>query len=67
MTSNPIPVTSEDHAQDYISETLRGLFLDWGYVLAPDVEGEGEPTPPQTPIPITVSDPYVEGTFLNTD
>lgn len=64
---NGTAVDSAAAASDYISETLRGRFLDWGYVLAPDVEGTGEPTAPQTPIPILVCDPYIEGTFLGGD
>lgn len=65
---NGNPVDSEAAAQDYVSETLRGLFLDWGYVRATDPETgeaiEGEEGM-QSPIPITVCRPYIEGTFGN--
>lgn len=55
---NGTPVDSQAAAEDYIAETLRKQFLDWGYVLTEDGDR-------QTPIPITVCQPYVEGTFLS--
>jgi hypothetical protein len=55
-----VPVESETAAIDYISETLRSEFLDWGYMV--DEEGSR-----LTPIPITVCEPYVEGTFNERD
>lgn len=61
------PVSTQAAAEDYISETLRGQFLDWGYVRATDLETDepilGE-SGFQGPIPILVCDPYVEGSFL---
>lgn len=54
---NGAAVDNAAAAADYITETLRGRFLDWGYVATP----EGDP---QTPIPVLVPRPYVEGTFL---
>ncbi len=63
---NGNPVESQAEAEDYISETLRGLFLDWGYVRAIDPETgqtvEG-PEGMQTPLEIVVCRPYIEGTF----
>ena len=62
------PVGNVDDACDYVSETLRDQFLDWGYVVAVDletgapVEGAGRH---QVPVAITVCEPYVEGTFLD--
>jgi hypothetical protein len=67
---NGNPVVSKTEAEDYISETLRGLFLDWGYVRAIDPEtGEAVDGPEgmQTPLELTVCRPYVEGTFGNED
>lgn len=65
---NGNPVDSVAAAQDYISETLRNQFLDWGYLRATDPE-TGEPVEGdiglQQPIPIVVCQPYVEGTFLD--
>jgi hypothetical protein len=67
-----VAIDDESGAMEYLSETLRDNFLDWGYVVAIDpetgeaLEGEGLETK-QTPIPILVSSPYVEGTFLNND
>ena len=55
---NGAPVDIETEACDYIAEALRGRFLDWGYVGT--AEGDR-----QRPIPISVSRPYVEGTFLD--
>jgi hypothetical protein len=55
-------VGSEAAAADYISETLRDLFLDWQYVMSPEPDAMGSL---QTPIQITVSKPYLEGSFLN--
>jgi len=64
------PVTSQAEAEDYIAETLRGQFLDWGYVHATDPETgdviEG-PEGMQSPVEITVCRPYIEGTFGNED
>lgn len=63
---NGNPVDSQAAAEDYISETMRGLFLDWGYVRSIDPE-TGEmvdgPEGMQTPLEITVCRPYIEGTF----
>lgn len=50
----------EAGAADYIAETLRDQFLDWQYVTIYE-DGDGAY---QSPIHITVSKPYVEGTFL---
>lgn len=55
----------ETWASDWISETLRDRFLDWGYVrdafdLGTMTEGDL-----QTPVRIEVLKPYVEGTFLS--
>lgn len=62
---NGNPVDTEADASDYVSETLRGQFLDWGYVVAPTADpDDSEETALQTPIRIVVSDPYIEGTFL---
>lgn len=49
---NGTPVNTVAAAADYIAETLRSQFLDWGY-------------PAWAPCPslTTVCDPYVEGTF----
>ena len=55
---NGAPVDTETEACDYIAETLRERFLDWGYV---ETAGRDR----QRPIPISVSRPYVEGTFLD--
>lgn len=44
---NGTPVDSVDAASDYVSETLRGQFLDWAY--------------DERPTAVTVTDPYVEG------
>jgi hypothetical protein len=59
-------VVSTADAEDYISETLRGQFLDWGYVRAIDPE-TGEPVEGESgmqgPLRIHVLDPYIEGTF----
>lgn len=66
IDENGTPVDTVAAAEDYIAETLRDKFLDWGYVRATDPE-TGEAVPGwvgmQIPIPITVCDPYVEGTF----
>lgn len=48
------PVDSEAAACDYVSETLRNQFLDWGYDRGYNL-----------PSPIEVCKPYVEGTFLD--
>jgi hypothetical protein len=47
---NGTPVRSEAAASDYLSETLRGQFLDWGFA------DEGLHR-------TVVVDPYVEGTM----
>lgn len=56
----------EARASDWIAELLRFRVLDWGYVRSFDLETL-EPGDPQTPIPITVCKPYIEGTFLSDD
>jgi hypothetical protein len=64
-----IAIDDESAAMEYVSETLRDNFLDWGYVVAIDpdtgeaLEGDGLETK-QTPIAVTVCAPYVEGSFL---
>lgn len=58
---NGTPVDSQASAEDYIAETLRGEFLDWGYVV------DAESGDRQTPLPITVVRPYIEGTFGEDD
>lgn len=45
-------VTTPDQAMEYISETLRGEFLDWGYAI--NIEHA-------TVFPVEVCEPYVEG------
>lgn len=54
-------VGSEAAASDYIAETLRDMFLDWQYVAT----AEDDESTLQTPIRITVSKPYFEGTFID--
>lgn len=46
---NGTPVASHAAAEDYMSETLRGQFLDWAYVSLVEQ--------------VKVSDPYIEGSF----
>ncbi len=48
---NGVRVDVEAAAEDYIAETLRGEFLDWGYV--------------ERVSRITVSRPYREGSVTN--
>jgi hypothetical protein len=55
---------STTEVEDYLAETLRGSFLDWSYVTAPDIDGTGDETSLQTPIEIEVPAPYTEGGFL---
>jgi hypothetical protein len=65
-------IEDESDAMEYVSETLRKNFLDWGYVRGLDpetgeaLEGDGLDVL-QTPIPIVVSSPYVEGSFVYYD
>ena len=64
------PIRDIIDASDYIAETIRDEFLDWGYVMGIDQEtGEASTNPDdrQSPIEIIVSRPYVEGTFISTD
>lgn len=61
VDKNGEPVSNLAEAQDYVSETLRGLFLDWGYVKA-DL---GTKQPDGGLRPIVVLQPYIEGTFEN--
>lgn len=57
---------SDAAASDYIAETLRDQFLDWSYVREADDDTGGNVVEGalQTPIQITVSKPYFEGSFL---
>lgn len=48
------PVNDADDVADYMNETLRGLFLDWAYT-----NSDGSRM-----TPMTVCEPYVEGTFM---
>ncbi len=59
VDSNGESVDNLSAAQDYVSEALRGLFLDWGYTKA-DV---GTKQPDGDLRPIVVLKPYIEGTF----
>lgn len=61
VDKNGQPVSNLAEAQDYVSETLRGQFLDWGYVKA----DASTKQPDGNLKPIVVLQPYIEGTFQN--
>jgi len=58
MDIHGVPVDTIDAASEYVSETLRGLFLDWSYLESADGDGF------QLPKQVTVSRPYLEGSWL---